>query len=215
MSGPIDDATLRDIVQTLAKAHLEVERGLRSQDTFAAAMPPAARHAWLASRRAAPRLSGGAVDESDITIAGVERHASGRVYATALTPTHPDRRGALCFVLDVDEHVRIRQIQRLHPARDYGRPSPTIKPPEPPEPPEVQLRRARTDRQQAANANRELTRRLEQLEPGSPQHRLTRDTADSWRRIIARLDNEIATLQQRQQHQQRHEPPPPTQRRRR
>ena len=212
MSGPIDDDQLEHILRTLAKAHLEVERGLRSQDTFAAAMPPAARHAWLASRRAAPRLSGGAVDKADITIAGVERHASGRVYATALTPTHPDRRGALCFVLDVDEHVRIRQIQRLHPARDYGRPSPTVTPPEPPE---VQLRRARTDRQQATNANRELTRRLDQLEPGSPQHRLTRDTADSWRRIIARLDNEIATLQQRQQHQQRHEPPPPSQRRRR
>jgi hypothetical protein len=211
MTGPISDDQLEEIIRALARAHLEIERGLRPQDTLAEMMPPSARRAWLASRRAAPRLSGGAVDKSDITIAGVERHANGRVYATALTPTHPDRRGAICFVLDVGERIRIRQVQRLHPARDYGRPAPAVPPPEPLE---VQLRRARTDRQHATSANQELTRRLEQLAPGSPQHQLTRDTAASWQRLVARYDDEIATLQQRQQHQQRHEPPPAQRRRR-
>jgi hypothetical protein len=211
MSDQIDDATLRDTIQALALVHLEVERGLRPHDAFAQMMPPSARHAWLASRRDAPRLSGGAVDKTEIAIAGVERNANGRVYATALTPTHPDRRGAICFVLDVGERIRIRQVQRLHPARDYSRAAPAVPPPEPLE---MQLRRARTDRQHATNANQELTRRLEQLPPGSPQHQLTRDTAASWQRIVARLDDEIATLQQRQQHQQRHEPPPARRRRR-
>jgi hypothetical protein len=142
MSDQIDDATLRDTIQALALVHVEIERGLRPQDTLAAMMPPSARPAWLASRRAAPRLTGGAVDKSDITITGVERHTSGRVYATALTPTRPDRRGAICFVLDVGERIRIRQVQRLYHARDYGRPAPAVPPPEPLE---VQLRRARTD----------------------------------------------------------------------
>jgi hypothetical protein len=211
MTGLISDGQLEEIVRALAKAHLEVERGLRPHEALAAMMPPSARHAWLASRRDAPRLTGGAVDKSEITIAGVERRASGRVYATAITPTHPDRRGAICFVLDVGERIRIRQVQRLYPARDYGRPAPAVPPPEPLE---VQLRRARTDRQHATSANQELTGRLEQLPPGSPQHQLTRDTAASWQRIVARLDDEIATLQQRQQHRQRHEPPPAQRRRR-
>jgi hypothetical protein len=203
MTGPIGDEELEEILRVLGQAHLEIERGLRPQDTLAQMMPPTARQAWLASRRNQPRLTGGAVDKADITIVGFERHPSGRVYATALTPTHPDRRGALCFVLDVDEHVRIRQIQRLYPARDYGRPAPDLPPPDPLQ---LQLRRANTERQHATAAHHELMHRLNQLPADSPQHQLTRDTAASWQRIITRLDDEIAALQQRhQQQQQRHD----------
>jgi hypothetical protein len=205
VSGPINDDELDRTIRTLARVHVEIERGLRPHDVLAQAMPPSARHVWLASRRNQPPLSGGAVDKTDITIAGIERHANGRVYATALTPTHPDRRGALCFVLDVDQHVRIRQIQRLYPARDYGRPAPDLPPPDPLE---AQLRRAHTERHHATAAHHELLHRLRQLPDGSPQHQLTRDTAASWQRIITRLDTEIAALQQRQQqHQQRHDHP--------
>ncbi|TVR28584.1 MAG: hypothetical protein EA387_00130, partial [Nitriliruptor sp.] len=122
MSDALTIDELRAIVQELAKVHLEIERGLRSKDVLADRMPPAARLPFHRSHTPQTRLSGGTVIDDDVRRVRVERHDSGRVYASAVTSTNPGQVGSLSFVLHTrDRKVALLQVQRIHARRDYTR----------------------------------------------------------------------------------------------
>jgi hypothetical protein len=122
------------------------------------------------------------------------------------TPTQTNRWGALTFVLDLHQgRVAIRQIQRLHARRDYGRTTARATPPVE-VPLEEQIHRVRTDLDHAGAALAAVTRRLDQLPSGSQQRRKADRTRDSWQHVTTELNRELADLRDRLQ---RTEPNPP------
>ena len=132
MTRALDDDTLEQLVRSLARLHLEVERGLRSKDNFARHMPPSAQLPYLAGQTPDSRIPGRTVTDADVRAVRVQTMDSGRIYATAVTSTTEGRNGSLCFVLEHRQRkVALLQAVRLKPRGDYSRPSPGSSPPGP------------------------------------------------------------------------------------
>jgi hypothetical protein len=207
MNRELSDEQLVKIVRGLAALHLEIERGVRDPEVLAERMDPQAHYTWRRLRRAELPLPGGIVRDRDLGPVHLRRSEHGRVFATVTTPTHTNRWGALTFVLDIQQgRVGIRQIQRLHARGDYGRTSPRATPPDE-VPLEEQIRRVRTDLNQASSALEAVTRRLDQLPSGSDQRRKATTTRDSWQHVTADLNRELADLRDRLQARTQLNPP--------
>jgi len=204
MSGVLTVDEIRAIVQELAKIHLEIERGLRSKGVLADRMPPAARLPFHRSHSPQTRLSGGTVIDEDVRRVRVERHDSGRVYASAVTSTNPGQVGSLSFVLQTrDRKVALLQVQRIHARRDYTRADTSTRQQQPPDQ-NRQLTIARESRDHAQAARQELARRLATTAKGDPQRAtLTRSFAN-WTRLVDHLDREVTELTRRHQQHQQH-----------
>jgi hypothetical protein len=207
MNRELSDEQLVKIVRGLAALHLEIERGVRDPEVLAERMDPQAHYTWRRLRRAELPLPGGIVRDRDLGPVHLRRSEHGRVFATVTTPTHTNRWGALTFVLDIQQgRVGIRQIQRLHARGDYGRTSPRATPPDE-VPLEEQIRRVRTDLNQASSALEAVTRRLDQLPSGSEQRREATTTRDSWQHVATELNRELADLRARVQARTELNPP--------
>ena len=219
MSGVLTVDELRAIVQELAKVHLEIERGLRSKAVLADQMPPAARLPFRRSHTPQARLSGGTVTNRDVRRVRVERHDSGRVYASAVTSTNPGQVGSLSFVLQTrDRKVALLQVQRVHARRDYTRADTATRQQQPPDQGR-QLTIARESRAHAEEARQELARRLATTATDDPQRATLARSFGNWTRLVDHLDREVAELTRRhQQHQhmsQQQQPRQPSRVRRR
>jgi hypothetical protein len=207
MNRELSDEQLVKIVRGLAALHLEIERGVRDPEVLAERMDPQAHYTWRRLRRAEPPLPGGIVRDRDLGPVHLRRSEHGRVFATVTTPTHTNRWGALTFVLDIDRgRVAIRQIQRLHARGDYGRTTARDTPPDE-VPLEEQIRRVRTDLDQASSALEAVTRRLDQLPSGSDQRREATTSRDSWQHVATELNRELADLRARVQARTELNPP--------
>jgi hypothetical protein len=209
VTAELSDEQLKRILRGIAALHLEVERGVRDPDLLAERLPPQARYAWRQHRRAELPLPGGAAGDDELGPAHLGRDAQGRVFASVTTPTQTGRWGALSFVLDVHRgRVAVRQIQRLHARRDYGR-NPSAARDQPPVevPLEEQLRRANMDREHVDAALAAASKRLDQMPARSPERGETARTRDNWRRVRDELDRELSALRTRQQARGQTEPP--------
>lgn len=169
MTAPLDRDQLEQIVRTLARLHLEVEKGLRSKDTFAAQMPPSARLPYLRAQTPDRRLPAGAVTDADIRTVRIEPHTSGRIYATAITSTTRGHNGALSFILESrNDKVALLQVTRLQTRGDYTQRH-TSRPPDTPAVSDRQRDIIRDSRDHADAVRRELAQRLDSspmLDPG-------------------------------------------------
>ncbi len=214
MSGVLTVDELRAIVQELAKVHLEIERGLRSKDVLADRMPPAARLLFHRSHTPQTRLSGGTVTNSDVRRVRVERHDSGRVYASAVTTTNPGQVGSLSFVLQSQgRKVALLQVQRMHPHRDYTRAATSTPKRQPPEQ-DRQLIITRDSRDRAEAARQDIAQRLATTAKGDPQRATLTHSFANWTRLVDHLDREVTELTRRhQQHRQHSQHPSRTRRR--
>jgi hypothetical protein len=197
-AGP-DDQQLIRIVQHLAKLHLEIERGVRDPDQLTTMMRPEAQLAWRRTRPHGITLPGGPATDADLGPISLRRASAGDVFASVTTTTLPGRRGALTFVLHVDNRqVTIRQAKRLNPGLDYG--SRTTAGGDPV-----------ADRLAAALEERRAVKGA--MEAGE---RLAAETAPSrrappparWQTVLAQLDIEITTLMRTdlQRHFDGHDP---------
>lgn len=220
MSGELTVDELRAIVQELAKIHLEIERGLRPKEALANRMPPAVRLPFHRSHTPQTRLSGGTVTDDDVRRVRVERHDSGRVYASAVTSTNPGQVGSLSFVLQTrDRKIALLQVQRIHARRDYTRADTSTRQQQPPDR-DRQLTIARDSRDRAEAARQDLARRLTTTAKSDPQRATLTRTFANWTRLVDHLDREVTELTRRhQQHQQpsqqQHSPHPSPSRTRR
>lgn len=208
MSAPLDDEILERIVRTLARTHLEVERGLRSVDSFAHQMPPAARLPYLQGNTPNTRLAGGPVHDTDIRTVRVERHDNGRIYATAVTSTQPGRAGALTFVLETrDDKVALLQATRLQTRGDYTR---TTGGPTPSTTANSDRQRdvIRDSRDHAEAARRNLARTLDTTAHDDPHRGDLQRDHDTWTQLHRHYADQY------QQHQQHRSPNPIRDRRR-
>ena len=197
------------IVRGLAGLHLEIERGVRDPEVLGQRMDPQTNYNWRRLRRAERALPGGAVRDDELGPVHLRHSEHGRVFATVTTPTQTNRWGALTFDLDVHQgRVAIRQIRRLHARRGYSRSAATSA--RNASPAEVsldeQIRRARTDRDQADAALIGVVRGLEGLPNGDQRQESTR-TRDSWMHVIADLDRELAGLRAHLQARSQLDPP--------
>lgn len=216
MSGVLTVDELRAIVQELAKVHLEIERGLRSKAVLADRMPPAARLPFRRSHTPQTRLSGGTVTNRDVRRVRVERHDSGRVYASAVTSTNPGQIGSLSFVLQTrDRKVALLQVQRMHPRRDYTRADTSTRQQQPSDQ-SRQLTIAQESRAHAEAARQELARRLATTATDDPHRATLARSFGNWTRLVDHLDREVAELTRRHQHgSQQQQPRHPSRVRRR
>jgi hypothetical protein len=207
MNRELRDEQLVRIVRGLAALHLEIERGVRDPEVLAERMDPQAHYTWRRLRRAEPPLPGGVARDTELGPVHLRHSEHGRVFATVTTPTQTNRWGALTFVLDIQQgRVAIRQIQRLHARGDYGRTPPRATPPDE-VPLEEQIRRVRTDLNQASSALEAVTRRLDELPRGSDQRREATTTRDVWQHVTADLNRELADLRGRLQTRTELNPP--------
>jgi hypothetical protein len=194
MTAPLDRERLEQIVRTLARLHLEVERGLRSKDTFARQMPPSARLAYLRAQTPDTRLAAGSVTDADIRNVRTEPHQSGRIYATAITSTTRGRSGALTFVLETrDDKVALLQVTRLQTRGDYTQRH-TNQLPDSRAVSDRQRHIIRDSRDHADAVRRDLTRRLEnrpKSDPGRPG--LQRDH-ETWTKLYEYYDDQYRQL---------------------
>jgi len=199
MTAPLDRDRLEQIVRTLARLHLEVERGLRSKDTFAAQMPPSARLAYLRAQTPDTRLPAGTITDADIRTVRTEPHPSGRIYATAITSTTRGRNGALTLVLETrDDKVALLQVTRLQTRGDYTQRQ-TSHPPDGHTVSDRQRDLIRDSRDHADATRRDLARRLEAsptLDPARPG--LHRDH-ETWTKLYEYYDDQYRQLHERTQ----------------
>ena len=202
MSRVLTIDELRAIVQELAKVHLEIERGLRSKDVLADRMPPGARLVFRRSHTPQTRLSGGTVTNRDVRRVRVERHDSGRVYASAVTSTNPGQIGSLSFVLQTRARkVALLQVQRIHARRDYTRDDNSTRQQQPSDQ-DRQLTIARENRDHADAARQDLARRIATTAKGDPKRTTLARAFANWTRLVDHLDREVTELTRRhQQHQ--------------
>ena len=199
------DQQVTDILRFIARACLEVERGLRPPGHLLNLMNPGTGLRW-ASRNKIGRFHGGPVRDDQIGEPRFTRHGDGAVAATVVTRTEGDRWGAITLRIEADEQGRwrIADLQRLLAASHY-RAGPSQKVTS-----EVAATRRPDfvggDRRLVEAAHQALTRRLADLTPGAPGYRATRDLVGQWATKLAELDRERAELTSRldtPQHNQR------------
>lgn len=182
--GPTD-VQLEAIVRHLAKAHLEIERGVRDPTQLTRLMSPQAEHLWQQTRPRGRPLPGGPARDADLGPVHLRTGSDGQTLASVTTPTQPGRWGALTFVLQTEGRtVSIRQAKRLHAGRDYGRSVADNDDP----------LQDRLDR--AIEERRVVLAALEAAKAATPWRASGRTgpNADTWRKVLTELDTEITTL---------------------
>jgi hypothetical protein len=188
------DADLETFARFVARATLEIERDLRRPEQLLTLMPHETWEQWQTGRQPGA-LRGGAVVEADIGRPRIQRLDQRRAIVNVVTRTEPQRWGALSMQL---EHSggrwTIVSLQRLYAGRHYhaGRAQPVGEPII-----RQRLAAAEADRRQAAAALEATERRLVELPPGSSGHHETSRLSTTWRKVVADLDREVATLTRR------------------
>jgi hypothetical protein len=181
---PPTDLQLEALVRHLAKAHLEIERGVRDPTQLTRLMSPESEAFWVQTRPRGATLPGGPARDRDIGPVHLRRDHDGHVFAAVTTPTVPGRRGALTFVLHAaTAEVTIRQATRLHTGLNYGRSVADTT-----DRPHHRLGRALEEHRLVAAA-------LEAAKmPAFRPSGAARPDADTWTTLLHRLDDEITTL---------------------
>jgi hypothetical protein len=194
------DTELEEFARFVARTTLEIERNLRGPEQLQGLMTPRTWELWQRSRLPGA-FSGGMVTRADIGRPRIQRLDARRAIANVVTRTDAERWGALTLKLDATSgRWRATGIQRLYASRHY-RTGPT--PPLVEIPAEQRLANAQSDRHEAAAALRAVERRLDELPADSTARRQTKTLSTTWKRIVADLDREIATLEQRHELSQR------------
>jgi hypothetical protein len=193
MARRATDSELGEFARFLARITLEIERNLRDPDQLLRFMPLRNWQLWQRGRLPGA-FQGGTVVRADIGRPRVQRLDELRALANVVTRTDRHRWGALTMQLDATSgRWRAVSLERLYAARHY-RTGPT--PPVVELPLEQRLATAREDRRCAAAALQAIERRLGELPAGSAR-RETRRLSTTWQQVLAELDREITTLQQR------------------
>ena len=194
MARRATDPELEEFAAFLARLTLEVERNLRDPDQLLKFMPARTWQQWQQGRLPGG-FQGGAVVKSDIGRPRIQRVDELRALANVVTRTEATRWGALTMKLDATAgRWQAASIQRLYAAHHYRTgPAPTVVE----LPVEQRLATARADRSHATAANRAIDRRLGELPAGSDAHREVGRLSTTWKKVVADLDREIATLQPR------------------
>lgn len=194
MNASLDHDRLEQIVRTLARLHLEVERGLRSKDTFAAQMPPSARLAYLRAQTPDTRLPAGSVTDADIRTVRTEPHQSGRIYTTAITSTTRGRSGALTFVLETrSDKVALLQVTRLQARGDYSQRH-TSPPIDGRTVSDRQRDSIRDSRDHAAAVRRNLAHRLDNSPTLDPERPGLHRDHETWAKLYDYYDDQYRQL---------------------
>lgn len=199
-SSRLTDDQVADIVRFLARACLEMERGLRPAEHLRRFMHPSTAHRWPQPGRIG-RFGGGPVQPQDLGPPQVSRLTDGHAMAIITTRTEEDRWGAL--TLQLRAHAgrwHLVDLQRLLPAAHYHARPPT--PLSPAVPLDERIGRIQEERQLAAAAHTAATRRLAELAPDDPRYGMAGDLVRSWRRTVSQLDRELVELRTREQNRQ-------------
>jgi hypothetical protein len=195
MSARATDEQLERFAAFLAKVTLEIERGLRKPELLLDVMPTRTWEQWQRGRLPGT-FHGGPVMDADIGTPRLERLHDTRAIANIVTRTDAERWGALTMRLDAASgRWRAASIQRLYAAHHY-RTGPY--PPVVEVPVEQRISLAVHDRERAGAALQASQRRQTDLTPRTSAHREAKRMTDTWTRIVADLDRELAMLRHRQ-----------------
>jgi hypothetical protein len=188
------DTELEEFARFLARVTLEIERNLRDPEQLLQFMPTRTWEQWQRGRLPGA-FEGGTVVKADVGRPRVERIDDRRAIANVVTRTDSRRWGALTMRLDATGgRWRAASIQRLYASHHYrtGPPPTVVEIPR-----EQRFAAATEDRRHAAAALQAVERRLGELPAGSAAARETSRLSTTWKKVLADLDREIATLQQR------------------
>jgi hypothetical protein len=189
------DEQLARFAAFLAKVTLEIERDLRQPELLLEVMPTRTWEQWQRGRLPG-KFQGGAVLDADVGTPRIERLSDTRAIANVVTRTEAERWGALTMKLDASiGRWRAASIQRLYAARHY-RTGPY--PPVVEVPVEQRIATAVQDRERADAALQTSQRRQSDLTPRTAAHREAKRMTDTWTKIVADLDRELAALRQRE-----------------
>jgi hypothetical protein len=189
------DEQLARFAAFLAKVTLEIERDLRQPELLLEVMPTRTWEQWQRGRLPG-KFHGGTVLDADVGTPRIERLHDTRAIANVVTRTDAERWGALTMKLDASTgRWRAASIQRLYAARHY-RTGPY--PPVVEVPVEHRIATAVQDRERAGAALQTSQRRQADLKPRTAAHREARRMTDTWTKIVADLDRELAALRHRQ-----------------
>jgi hypothetical protein len=195
MNARATDEQLERFAAFLAKVTLEIERDLRQPELLLEVMPTRTWEQWQRGRLPG-KFHGGPVMDADIGKPRIERLHDTRAIANVVTRTDTERWGALTMKLDASSgRWRAASIQRLYAARHY-RTGPY--PPVVEVPVGQRIAAAAQDRERASAALQASQRRQADLRPRTAAHREAKRMTDTWSRIVADLDRELAALRQRQ-----------------
>ena len=187
------DEQLERFAAFLAKVTLEIERDLRKPELLLEVMPTRTWEQWQRGRLPG-KFQGGPVMDADIGTPRIQRLSDTRAIANVVTRTDAQRWGALTMKLDASSgRWRAASIQRLYAARHYrtGPHPPVVEIPI-----EQRIATASLDRERAAAALQASRRRQAELKPRSAAHREARRMTDTWSRVVAEFDRELAALRQ-------------------
>jgi hypothetical protein len=175
-SALLSDEQLAGILRFVARTCLEVERGLRPPAHLRALMDPAIAHAWAQPGKLG-RFRGGPVQAGQIGQPQVSRLTDTHIFATVVTCTEGDRWGAISLELRAQRgRWRIADLQRLLAATQYHT-APTA----------AEFRGSHDDLPHVAEERRlaeaalgATRRRLADLTPDAPGHRVAQDLVRYW-----------------------------------
>ena len=187
------DEQLERLAAFLAKVTLEIERDLRKPELLLEVMPTRTWEQWQRGRLPG-KYQGGPVMDADIGTPRIQRLSDNRAIANVVTRTDAQRWGALTMKLDASSgRWRAASIQRLYAARHYraGPHPPVVE-----VSPEQRIATTAQDREQAAAALQASRRRQTDLKPRTAAHREAKRMTDTWTKIVADLDRELATTRQ-------------------
>jgi hypothetical protein len=194
MNARATDEQLERFAAFLAKVTLEIERDLRQPELLLEVMPTRTWEQWQRGRLPG-KFHGGPVMDADIGKPRIERLHDTRAIANVVTRTDTERWGALTMKLDASSgRWRAASIQRLYAARHY-RTGPF--PPVAEVPVDQRIATAVQDRDRASAALQTSQRRQADLKPRTAAHREAKRMTDTWSKIVAELDRELAGLRQR------------------
>jgi hypothetical protein len=195
VSDRATDEQLARFAAFLAKVTLEIERDLRRPELLLEVMPTRTWEQWQRGRLPG-KFHGGAVFDADVGTPRIERLHDTRAIANVVTRTDAQRWAALTMKLDASTgRWRAASIQRLYAARHY-RTGPY--PPVVEVPVEQRIATAVQDRERASAALQTSQRRQADLKPRTAVHREARRMTDTWTKIVADLDRELAALRHHQ-----------------
>lgn len=98
MAAELTEAQLAQLVRFVARASLEIERGLRPARQLQPLLHPGIVSLWDRRRRS-PELATGPVTARDIGPAHLSRNSPGHLVASVTVRTAPDRWGAISMEL--------------------------------------------------------------------------------------------------------------------
>ena len=192
MTGRVaTDTELAEFARFIARLTLEIERGLREPEQLHGLMSPDAWKQWQRTRLPGA-LQGGPVAEPDLGPARIERADPRRAIANITTRTDPHRWGALTMQLDATRgRWTAVHLQRLYAARHYrtGPPTPVVTVPL-----TQQIDATRELRDHAAAALAAVQRHRGELPPRSSGRHHLDELSTTWNKLVADLDQQLATL---------------------